>query len=92
MTKPHLANLFLLGPDHRVSFGSVQVSMDMLICMQMCPYQSWTNPTERVMSTLNLALQNISLMRHSMDDSLEHSIRHKNSLSTLLKKALPWVT
>lgn len=36
------------GPDHRVCFGSVQVSMialfikldlDMLVCMQMCPYQ-----------------------------------------------------
>ena len=51
--------------------------------MQMCPYQSWTNPAERVMSTLNLALQNVSLMRHSMDDSLERAIRHKNSLTAV---------
>ena len=55
------------GPDHWVTFGSVQVSsltlfrsldLDMLICVRTCPYQSWTNIAE---STLNLALQNVSL-------------------------------
>lgn len=70
-TKPVVVILSDGGPDHRVCFGSVKVSMialflnlnlDMLVCMQMCPYQSWTNPAERVMSTLNLALQNVSLM------------------------------
>ena len=45
------------GPDHR-------------LCMvhQTCPYQSWTNPAERVMSILSLALQNVSLERKAMDE------------------------
>jgi hypothetical protein len=51
------------GPDHRLTYASVKVALlsmfisfdlDMLIT---CPYQSWTNLAERVMSTLNLALQ-----------------------------------
>ena len=90
--KPVLAILSDGGPDHRVSFGSVKVSvialfckldLDMLVCMQMCPYLSWTNPAERVMSTLNLALQNVSLMREKMDDSLEQAIKYKNNLTAI---------
>ena len=43
------------GPDHRLSYGSVQVAflalflhlnLDMLIVIRTCPYQSWTNPAE----------------------------------------------
>ena len=58
--KPVLVILSDGGPDHKLGYGSVQISMialfsklnlDVLICMQMCPYQSWTNPAERVMST-----------------------------------------
>ena len=88
------------GPDHRLCYGSVKVSMialflnlnlDILICMQMCPYQSWTNPAERVMSTLNLALQNVSLMRHKMDDDMERAIKHKNNISAI-REAIEEVT
>ena len=80
------------GPDHRVTYGSVKVAMtalfcrldlDALFCMQMCPYQSWTNPAERVMSTLNLALQNVSLMREKMSDPLERTIKYKNNISAI---------
>ena len=58
------------GPDHRLTYLSVKVAMialfksldlDMLIAIRTCPYQSWSNLAERVMSTLNLALQNVSL-------------------------------
>ena len=68
------------GPDHRITNGSVQVAlltlficldMDMLIAIHTCPYQSWTNPAERVMSILNIALQNVSLQRSKMDDNSE---------------------
>ena len=88
------------GPDHRLCYGSVKVSMialflklnlDMLVCMQMCPYQSWTNPAERVMSTLNLALQNVSLMRDKMDEEMERAISIRIiflTLERLLKKNL----
>ena len=63
------------GPDHRVTFGSVQVAnlcmfvaldLDMLVCVRTCPYQSWQNIAGRVMSTLNFALQNVSLARSKM--------------------------
>ena len=90
--KPVLVILSDGGPDHRVCFGSVQLSMaalfskldlDMLVCMQMCPYQSWNNPAERVMSTLNLALQNVSLMRDNMADDMERAVRYKNNLTAV---------
>ena len=38
---------------------------------------------ERVMSTLNLALQNVSLAREEMDPELEALIRHKTTLAQL---------
>ena len=80
------------GQDHRVTFGSVQVSsltrfqaldLDMLICVRTCPYQSWTNIAEQIMSTLNLALQNVSLARKSMGDYAESLVKNKNTLSEL---------
>ena len=78
------------GPDHRVTFGSVKVAnlclfqaldLDMLICMHTCPYQSWQNLAERVMSTLNFALQNVSLARSKMTDAFEECIHNKNTSS-----------
>ena len=71
------------GPDHRVTFA-VQVScltlfraldLDMLICDRTCPYQSWTNIAERIMSTLNLALENVSLARSSMPSYFEEIVK-----------------
>ena len=55
------------GPDHQVTFGSVKLALvalflALLVAIRTCPYQSWHNLAERVMSTLNLALQNVSLM------------------------------
>ena len=88
--KPVLVIVSDGGPDHRVTFGSVQVAsitlfraldLDMLICVRTCPYQSWTNVAERVMSTLNLALQNVSLARSSMTDSLEQLVKNKTTMS-----------
>lgn len=68
------------GPDHRLSYGSVQVALlalfirlnlDVLITVRTCPYQSWSNTAERVMSLLNLALQNVSLERQAMSEECE---------------------
>ena len=90
--KPVLVIVSDGGPDHRVTFGSVKVScltlfraidLDMLICVRTCPYQSWTNVAERVMSTLNLALQNVSLARTAMADHFERLIKNKNSLADI---------
>ena len=80
------------GPDHRVTYLSVKVAMialfksldlDMLIAIRTCPYQSWSNLAERAMSTLNLALQNVSLARAAMDPEFEGMIRNKCTLTEL---------
>lgn len=58
------------GPDHRLTYYSVQIALlcvfiqcnlDMLVAVHTCPYQSWQNIAERVMSTLNLGPQNVAL-------------------------------
>jgi hypothetical protein len=58
------------GPDHRTTFGSVQISLiclflqgdfDFLASVRTAPYHSWMNPAERMMSIVNLALQGVSL-------------------------------
>ena len=43
------------GPDHRLTFYSVKISLlqldlEMLIAVCTCPYQSWQNIAERMMS------------------------------------------
>ena len=47
--------------------------------VHICPYQSWTNIAERVMSTLNIALQNTALARKQMGEFKEF-VRGKNIL------------
>ena len=78
------------GADHRVTFRSVEIAnlclfralnLDMLVCVRTCPYQSWQNLAERVMSTLNLALQNVSLARSKMTDEFERLISSLNTLT-----------
>ena len=58
------------GGDHNVTHASVQANLivtfvildlDFLFAMRTCPTQSWTNLAERVMSILNIALQNTPL-------------------------------
>ena len=80
---PRIVLLISDGPDHRLTFLSVKVALiamflnlnlDMLTAIRSCPYQSWTNMAERVMSTLNLALQNVSLARTEMDPELEAKV------------------
>ena len=72
------------GPDHRLTYASVKVALlslftsldlDMLVAVRTCPYQSWTNLAERIMSTLNLALQNISLCRKEMSPETESRLK-----------------
>ena len=76
------------GPDHRLKFLSVQVALiclfmaidlDFLVCVRTCPYQSWQNMAERVMSTLNLALQNMSLCRKEMSPESEQLLRNEHN-------------
>ena len=65
------------GPDHRVSYLSVQLASiclflktdkDMVVAVQTPPYNSWKDPAERIMSILNNGLQSVGLMRASIED------------------------
>ena len=77
------------GPDHRVTYGSVQVSLicmfiqfdlDILIAVRTAPGNSWTNLAETVMPVLNLALQNVALERSRMSPQMESLIKCKNTM------------
>ena len=61
------------GPDHRVTYISVKLSLialylkldlDYLLAARSAPCHSWRNPVERIKSTLNLGLQCVGLMRY----------------------------
>ena len=76
--------------DHRITYASVQVALlchfisldlDMLVVARTCPYQSWQNIAERIMSTLNLALMNVSLARKELLPTLEPLIRSKKTMA-----------
>ena len=60
------------GPDHRLTYISVQVSLiclflkldlDYLCAGRTAPYHSWRNPVERIMAIVNLGLQSIGIAR-----------------------------
>ena len=80
------------GGDHNITFSSTQVSLiclflqldlDMLIALRCCPTQSWVNPAERIMSILNIALQNCALERAEMIDRFEAKMKSINSMNHL---------
>ena len=80
------------GPDHRLTYLSVKLSLiclylkndlDFLCACRTAPYQSWRNPAERVMSNLNIGLQCIGLMRQQMADEYELLVSHCNNLTQL---------
>ena len=82
------------GPDHRLTFYSVQISLlcvflqldlDMLVAVRTCPYQSWQNIAERIMSTLNLCLQNVALCQKAMPEEFEKMISNKLTLGDICK-------
>ena len=74
------------GTDQRNTLESVkcaaiymfkELNLDLYICARCAPGNSWVNPAERVMSILNLGLQNCSLERKEDDGKF----RSCNSLS-----------
>ena len=59
------------GPDHRLTYVSVQLSLiclflkmnlDFLCAGRTAPYHSWRNPVERIMSILNLGQNKFRLV------------------------------
>nr|XP_022306505.1 uncharacterized protein LOC111112916 isoform X2 [Crassostrea virginica] len=80
------------GPDHRVTYLSVQLSIiclflsgnyDMIIAARTPPMGSWKNPPERIMSILNLALQAVGLIRKETSSVCEQKLKSASGLSQL---------
>eukprot|EP00732_Lithocolla_globosa_P001401 Lithocolla_globosa_v1_NODE_689_length_3433_cov_2.908526.p2 type:complete len:337 gc:universal NODE_689_length_3433_cov_2.908526:2139-1129(-) len=70
------------GPDHNVTFPSVQLSLiliflaldlDFLGALTTCPYQSFSEPAEHVMCVINLAWQHVSTAHTQMEPQFEKS-------------------
>ncbi|KAK6175856.1 hypothetical protein SNE40_014236 [Patella caerulea] len=94
--KPILAIKSDGGPDHRLTYLSVKVSLiarfvtldlTCLIAIRTASHQSYRNPVVRCMSTLNLGLQFISLMRDKLDEKSEQLLSKTNSMSDIRKCA-----
>lgn len=80
------------GPDHRVTYLSVKLSLialylrldlDYLCAARTAPYHSYRNPVERVMSVVNLGLQAIALARKEMPHEMEAAAARCNNLKAL---------
>lgn len=94
--KPILAMYTDGGPDHRVTYETVKLSlvalfmelnMDMVIALRTAPQNSWCNPAERCMSILNLALQHCSLKREKMEEAFENKMKNKQGITAVRNQA-----
>ena len=66
----------------------LKIGMDMLIVSRVAPTQNWTIPAERVMGSINLALQNCALVRTKLrDDASELHMKRCNGMSAVRAKA-----
>ena len=83
------------GPDHRLTYISVQLSLialflsldlDVLIAGRTAPSHSWANPVERVMSIVNLGMQCIGVMREKMGEQFEKAVVNCKRLKDLRDK------
>lgn len=66
----------------------VEMNLDMVILARCAPGHSWTNPAERVMSILNLGLQNCALERPRCDDDAEKVFNRCGSMADMRKQAV----
>ena len=78
----------------RLTYPSVKVALiylflrldiDVLVAARTAPGQSWANPVERIMSLLNLALQNVAISCESSTDAVETKLRSCNSMADIRK-------
>ena len=79
------------GTDQRNTLESVKVAticlfkelgLDMIITGRCAPSHSYTNPAERIMSILNIGLQNCATERERDDDEFGKAIKSCNSMHT----------
>ena len=80
------------GPDHRITYVSVKLAyialflkfeLDYLVAARTPPYHSWRNPVDRVMSTLNLGLQCIGMMRKAGSELFEKEMTQCDNMKAL---------
>ena len=83
------------GTDQRNTLESVkcanicifkEYNLDLLIHVRCAPGQSWVNPAERIMSILNLGLQNVSLQREKGSESTEQILKQCGSMADIRSK------
>lgn len=88
--KPMLLKFTDGGVDQRNTLEAVKLAniclfkefnLDLLIHVRSAPGHSYTNPAERVMSILNLGLQNVSLERKPCEKKIEDALKNKNSMA-----------
>ena len=88
--------LFDGGPDHRLTYLSVKLSLialflkldlDYLCAARTAPYHSYRNPVERIMSIVNLGLQAVALAREKMPEEMEKAAFKCHSLKMLRQAA-----
>lgn len=86
------------GPDHRLTYISVQLSLiclflrpdlDYLCARRTAPYHSWHNQVECIMLILNLGLQCVGLARSRMSAELEAEVEMCNNLTKLCQRLMP---
>ena len=84
------------GPDHRLTYLTVQISyiclfltrdLDLLCVVCTPPYHSWKNPVEKIMSILNLALHSVGLMRAHMSPEYETVIKSCTTMKAIREAA-----
>lgn len=59
----------------------------MLILARCAPGHSWRNPAERIMSLLNIGLQNCSLEREKCEESVERCLKKYGSIKKIREKS-----
>ncbi|MES9904556.1 MAG: hypothetical protein ABW168_18000, partial [Sedimenticola sp.] len=82
------------GTDHRNNLEHVkcasicmfkELDLDMYIAARCAPGHSWTNPAERVMSILNVGLQNCALSRTKGSEETEAQLKKCGSMDAIRK-------
>lgn len=91
-SKPFLLKFTDGGVDQRNTLEAVKIAniclfkdlnLDFLVHARCAPGQSFTNPAERVMSILNLGLQNVSLETKMCEKRIEDVLKSKNSMAEI---------